>query len=226
MDKLKTPPLILTSLFIYFDPNLKILDNKSVFYDEIKHQFSQFYHPEIKNLKYNMGDIDYFDPDRKKVITINTSCFKLGGFSYEKIDTFLGIFRENLVKFSKIYNTQTFNSFYFIYENIVIINKVIGLNFNDYFTVGFDVKSKKPKEFLAGEGTCVYKVKDGLLAVIIKPELNAKNETEKFRYNIEFTSNRTKMDLDKLIQAIKEAHIYIEDVFESSLTNKYLDTLK
>lgn len=226
MDKLKTPPLIRTSLFIYYDPTLKILDDKSIFYNEIKKQFSQFFHPEIKTLRYDMGDIDYYDPQRKKVIGVNTSCFKFEDFNYEKIDIFLNILQENLTKFSKIYGIQTFNSFNFNYENLVIINNTVGLNFNDYFTINFDIKGNKTKEFLASEGTFVYKVKDGLLSIVISPILNPKNETEKFRCNIGFIANQSKMDLDKLIQSLREAHSFIEDIFENSLTKKYFDTLK
>ena len=85
MIKLKTPPLIKTSLHIYYDPNLKILDNKSIFHEEIKKQFSQVFHPELKTMRYDMGDLDYYDPQRKKVIGVNTTCFKFVDFDYEKI---------------------------------------------------------------------------------------------------------------------------------------------
>jgi uncharacterized protein (TIGR04255 family) len=226
MDKLKIQPLIKAFVLVYYDPTLEIIDNKSIFYNQIKKQFTEVVHPERKALKYDMGDIDFYDPQEKKCIGINTTCFKFEDYNYEKIDIFSKILQDNLSKFSKSYNIQSFNTFTLSYENVIVINKSLGFNFNDYFTMSFDIKGEKPKDFLTTEGSFVYKANEGLLIVGINPVINPKRETEKFRFNLGFITNPIKGDVDKVIRVLKNAHEYIEDVFEKSLTGKYLDTLK
>ena len=225
MDKLKIPPLTRVTLSVYFDHCLKILDNKSIFYDKIISNFPQIYHPEIKSLRFDMGDLHYFDPQRKKVIIVNTASFTFQDFLYEKYDKFLDIMKTNLHLFGQAYDIAAFNSFDFSYENEVIVKNDIGINFNDYLTMVLDIKGKKEKSLYAAEGTVVFNVTNGLLSIDMRPKLN-NNRPESCTYTIRFISKGEKMNIDNLIRCLNTAHDFIDDVFEHSLTPKYLESIK
>ncbi len=227
MDKLKIPPLIKTASTVYFDNNLKITENKSIFYDQIKISFPKIIYPENKFLKYPMGDVSFFTPAFDKVIEINANAFSLSDFRYQDFKTYMQTIKDNITLFNATYGVNKFNSFNLVYENAVILNKTIGEKFNDYFTIDFNFKSDKEKTFIATMGNFAFKVKDGLLNIEISPVLSDKNITEKYKFSITFMSAfSSSVNLDKLLDSIAAGHEFIDDIFEKSLTDNYLKTIR
>lgn len=227
MDRLKTPLLIRTNITIYFDNNLKIFENKSDFYERIKNNFPKIIFPENKYLKYPMGDVNFFTAQFDKIIEINTNLFSFSDFKYQDFNTFKQNLKENFEKFIKIYGMNEFKSFNFAYENIIDLKKEIGDKFKDYFTINFDFKGKKEKIFLATIGSFAFKVEGGLLSFDIAPQYSEKNVTEKYKFTINFISSlASKVNMDRLFISINSAHEFIDDIFENSLTDKYLKILR
>lgn len=227
MDRLKIPPLIKAAVTVYFDSNLKIVENKSVFYDQIKANFPKIIYPENKFLKYPMGDVSFFTSAFDKVIEINANAFSLSDFKYQDFKTYMQIIKNNIAVFNTAYSIDKFNSFKLVYENSIILNKAIGERFNDYFTIDFNFRGDKEKTFLATMGNFAFKVKDGLLSIEISPVLSAKNITEKYKFSITFLSAfSTSVNLEKLLDSISAGHEFIDDIFEKSLTENYLKTIR
>lgn len=227
MDKLKIPPLTKAAITVYFDNNLKISENKSIFFEQIKSNFPKIIYPENKFLKYPMGDISFFAPAFDKVIEVNANSFSLSDFKYQDFKNYLELFKDNFTQFNKIYGIDKFNSFNLMYENSVVLNKNIGEKFNDYFTIEFNFKSDKEKTFIATMGNFAFKVKDGLLSVEISPVISDKNITEKFKFSITFLSAfSSSVNLEKLLDSVSVGHEFIDDLFEKSLTENYLKTIR
>jgi uncharacterized protein (TIGR04255 family) len=223
MDKLKFPPLVRSNILIYFDNNLKIFENKSTFYEQIKINFPKIIFPENKYLKYPMGDVRFLTLDFNKVIEINTNLFSFSDYNYQDFNAFRQNIKGNFEKFSKIYGINEFNSFNLSYENIILLDKNIGEKFDDYFTMKFDFKGAKEKNLLATFGSFAFKVTEGLLSIDISPQYSDKRITEKYKFVISLISTFTaSINLEKLWSSINRAHELVDDIFEKSLTEKYL----
>lgn len=226
MEKLSKPPLVKASLIIQYPANLQIIDNKSVFYEKIKKDFSQVYYPDIKRLPTYSGDIDFLSPQDGRVLGVNATGLKYEEYKYQKFDNFLNSFSKLLGVYSETYGIKNYSQFRLSYDNKFVLTSSVGKNFNDYFTIKVDLKSANIKEFLGGQGILIFKVDNGLFAIDVNPELNQlTNAVENFKMVFTFEYSE-QMDLKRLLKEVERAHSIIEDVFVNALTPKYFDTLK
>jgi len=232
MDKLRNPPLVGAALNITFPHNLRISNLRADYYEDIKDVFPHIVLPEIKSLTYDFSDCNFQNKEGNGQIRLGTSYFSFETLKYEKSDKFWELFERLFSQFVKRITIPQINGFGIDFLNKIVIKSEIGASFADYFTLALISKGTLPRDFVTFDGQVVLKAGVDLLKVDVRPAQNPQTRQYDFNildFRINYIAGRT-IPVDAGLKSIKnvfdEGHKHIEDVFRSSLTDKYWETIR
>jgi uncharacterized protein (TIGR04255 family) len=230
MQKLTNAPLTIASLRVSFLHNLAISENRSKFYDLIKSDYPTILMPEIKTLTADMSDCNFQNISGTSQISISTSYFTYVSAAYSTVDTFWQMFANYFSQFAKFFNLAEVVSLTSEFRNTIRLDVKIGADFSDYFTIGIKSQSEMSRKLVALDGSIVFAVANGLLDVHIQPTKNPQTKSyDNTQFNLKFVRNE-KILVDEGLSALqtifKEAHQHVEDIFKTSLTEKYWKSIE
>ncbi len=232
MEKLKNPPLNLVILRVEFPHHLKITETRSSYFDLVKADFPVILFPEIKSLAFDWADCIFRNQKNDTQIRIASNYFVLETTNYENVRPFWSLFESNFSKFVKNFSITEILSIELIYQNILKIDDAkIGSDFSDYFSLEINFKDKPKRKLVTYNGGFIFSTDGGTVQIEIKPLQNQETKIwDKLTFNINFMSLKQQLSIRENLIELKalfdKAHSDIEDVFTTSLTKKYFDSLK
>lgn len=230
MQKLAKPPLNLVTLKIEFPHNLKISEKRSEYYDAIKNEFPAIVFPENKGLAYNYSDCHFRDSGSTTQIRIATNYFVLETAKYENKDAFWNLFERHFSEFTKRFAISNVVSFLLSYDNLISIKKgIAGEDFSDYLSLGLFFKNKEQRKFITVDGVFVFAVEGGFMAINIRPRQNKETLVwDALNFKLDFQINKN-LPISEKLNDVKRifdlGHGHIEDLFVSSLAEKYFEEI-
>lgn len=231
MEKLSKPPLVAAALRITFLHNLKVSELRSAYYEDIKDTFPHIQFPDVKQISYDFSDCHFWNREAKTQVRIATNYFALETVDYKNVDEFWLTFQSVFKKFVDRMGVREVVGITIEFLNKISIDAVnVGTNFGDYFTLGLISNAKLSKEFLTLDGAAIFRVGESLLQIDIRPVQNPQTRLyDTLDFKITFLSNK-QWTVDEQLAGINtifvEGHKHIEDVFRTSLTEKYLQIIK
>ncbi len=232
IDNLKIPltksPLKRVDLYIYFPSNLSVSERRSAYYNLIKADYPHITIPENKKLQYNFGDCNFFMSDYSHMVGIAINYFSFSSIRYKKFAEFKDNFKKVWLEFKKLYSLEKITSISLAYENLIKAEKQIGYSFGDYFDVQFSFPGKVEKKFLTIEGDFYFSVQDGYCRLNFKPIAPPERNILEpdFNYILEYRYQMEGKSIETLENNLETMHGSIEDIFFSSLSQKYYDSVK
>lgn len=231
MKKLTKPPLNLVSLKIDFPPNLKVSEKRSEYYELVKEEYPLIVFPESKGLVYDFSDCHFRNNAGTTQLRIATHYFAMETVKYESVDIFWQMLKKHFIAFTKCFSILDVNSLRLSYDNLIKVEKgVIGDNFSDYLSLDFSLKDKKQRKFITCDGSFVFAVDNGIMQIEIHPRQNPISlvwDTLDFKIDCQVnTVMKTDQNLDEVKNIFELAHGNIEDLFFSSLSEKYLKAIQ
>lgn len=232
IENLKTPlskpPLKRVDLYIYFPSNLSVSERRSEYFNLIKGDYPLISIPENKNLQYNFGDCNFFAKDYSSMIGIAINYFSFSTIRYNKFSDFFENFKKAWIEFKKLFLIEQMTNISLIYDNFIKADKKIGYSFSDYFDIQFSFPGQTEKKFITVEGGFYFGVENGYAKLNFKP-ITAQDRTilePDFTYNLEYKYQMEGKDANKFGENIDKMHQVIEDIFFSSLSEKYYNFIK
>jgi uncharacterized protein (TIGR04255 family) len=152
--------------------------------------------------------------------------FRLVTNNYPGFDRFRILFLNALSIFNRVYRLQSFNNFFYYYNNVLRIETQT--RFDELFTLKMQMPEGLGSELLAGQGTLLFQEPDGYLSVEFKPEwrdLRIANYGFMLRFgslkHVALTEEK-----DELSALVDVAHASLERYFFSLLQPNYIQFLE
>jgi uncharacterized protein (TIGR04255 family) len=230
MEKLTKAPLNLASITIQFPHQLKVSETRSAYHELVKKDFPLVVFPENRELKFDFSDCFFRNNEGNAQIRVATNYFVLETIAYVSKEVFWDSFSKVFFSFVKLFDIQDVTALKLSYDNLIMIdNNLVGGEFTDYFSLAAAFRNKEEKKFVTVDGSFLFAVKDGLVQIEVKPKQNPQtNIWDTFNFKVDCQINK-KLSMEKpddLNKAFNSAHQHIEDMFISSLTEKYLASIK
>lgn len=232
MEKLSKAPLNVVTLRLEFNHNLKVAEKKSEYYELIKQDLPLIVIPEIKDLTYDFADCHFRTANSSIQIRIATNYFIYETINYSDVEQFWLSFKDKFLKFIQCFSIEKLNSLRLTYDNNIKVDVTkITENFSDYFAFHLGFKGKQPRKFLTVDGAFVFSLDNGAAALLeIHPRQNkATLVYDTVNLKIEFLTSQpvlVQQNLEEIEKQFRLGHSHIEDLFFSSLTEKYLQEIK
>ncbi len=231
MQRLSKPPLNLVTLRVEFPHNLKVSEKRSEYYEKVKTEFPLIVFPENKNLAFDFSDCHFRNNEGNAQVRIATNYFILETVKYENVDVFWAQFKKIFFDFSQCFQTTKITSVRLNYDNIIKMDKgLLGESFSDYFSLGIAFKDQQQRKFLTIDGSFLFSMDNGIIQMEIRPRQNQTTlawDMLEFKIGCQVNKELTvDENLDTLKKEFDSAHFNIEELFISSLAEKYFQSLK
>jgi uncharacterized protein (TIGR04255 family) len=222
----KKPPVVEVGISIQFPNTLEIADERGKFYRLIKAEFPLVIIPEQGKCPNDFGDYALHTQNLAERLEIGMNYFRLVTTTYPGYAKFRTLFLSALSVFCKTYTVESFNNFFYYYNNLLPIGNQS--RFDELFTLQVKMPGGAESKLLTSQGTLLFQEPEGHVAVEFKPEWKDL-QVAKYWFMLRFgalrqvTCSEEKDEVGPLIDA---AHMRLENYFFSLLQPKYIEFLE